>query len=157
LEKSAAYEPNLSQYLVYCGKVIVTFVTMDSIRQRQLAKTIQVALSENIQKELSNILEGAMITISGVRVTPDLYIARVYVSIYNHANPTHVLALLDKNNKYIRGLLGNKLRNKVRSVPQLEFFKDDTLDEVQKLEQIFKEIKEKDAQIAKDRDGQQKA
>jgi len=157
LEKSAAYEPNLSQYLVYCGKVIVTFVTMDSIRQRQLAKTIQVALSENIQKELSNILEGAMITISGVRVTPDLYIARVYVSIYNHANPTHVLALLDKNNKYIRGLLGNKLRNKVRSVPQLEFFKDDTLDEVKKLEQIFKEIKEKDAQIAKDRDGQQKA
>ncbi len=157
MEKSAAYEPNLSQYLVYCGKVIVTFVTMDSIRQRQLAKTIQVALSENIQKELSNILEGAMITISGVRVTPDLYIARVYVSIYNHANPTHVLALLDKNNKYIRGLLGNKLRNKVRSVPQLEFFKDDTLDEVQKLEQIFKEIKEKDAQIAKDRDGQQKA
>lgn len=143
--------------MVYCGKVIVTFVTMDSIRQRQLAKTIQVALSENIQKELSNILEGAMITISGVRVTPDLYIARVYVSIYNHANPTHVLALLDKNNKYIRGLLGNKLRNKVRSVPQLEFFKDDTLDEVQKLEQIFKEIKEKDAQIAKDRDGQQKA
>ena len=130
---------------------------MDSIRQRQLAKTIQVALSENIQKELSNILEGAMITISGVRVTPDLYIARVYVSIYNHANPTHVLALLDKNNKYIRGLLGNKLCNKVRSVPQLEFFKDDTLDEVQKLEQIFKEIKEKDAQIAKDRDGQQKA
>lgn len=130
---------------------------MDSIRQRQLAKTIQVALSENIQKELSNILEGAMITISGVRVTPDLYIARVYVSIYNHANPTHVLALLDKNNKYIRGLLGNKMRNKVRSVPQLEFFKDDTLDEVQKLEQIFKEIKEKDAQIAKDRDGQQKA
>ncbi|MFM2283468.1 MAG: hypothetical protein RL222_972 [Bacteroidota bacterium] len=157
MEKSAAYEANLSQYLVYCGKVIVTFVTMDSIRQRQLAKTIQVALSENIQKELSNILEGAMITISGVRVTPDLYIARVYVSIYNHANPTHVLALLDKNNKYIRGLLGNKLRNKVRSVPQLEFFKDDTLDEVQKLEQIFKEIKEKDAQIAKDRDGQQKA
>lgn len=157
MEKSAAYEPNLSQYLVYCGKVIVTFVTMDSIRQRQLAKTIQVALSENIQKELSNILEGAMITISGVRVTPDLYIARVYVSIYNHANPTHVLALLDKNNKYIRGLLGNKLRNKVRSVPQLEFFKDDTLDEVQMLEQIFKEIKEKDAQIAKDRDGQQKA
>ena len=157
MEKSAAYEPNLSQYLVYCGKVIVTFVTMDSIRQRQLAKTIQVALSENIQKELSNILEGAMITISGVRVTPDLYIARVYVSIYNHANPTHVLALLDKNNKYNRGLLGNKLRNKVRSVPQLEFFKDDTLDEVQKLEQIFKEIKEKDAQIAKDRDGQQKA
>ena len=143
--------------MVYCGKVIVTFVTMDSIRQRQLAKTIQVALSENIQKELSNILEGAMITISGVRVTPDLYIARVYVSIYNHANPTHVLALLDKNNKYIRGLLGNKMRNKVRSVPQLEFFKDDTLDEVQKLEQIFKEIKEKDAQIAKDRDGQQKA
>lgn len=110
-------------------------------------------MSEIVQKDLTNILDGAMVTISGVRVTPDLYTARVYVSIYNHKNPDAVLDSLDKNNKMIRGLLGNKIRNKVRSIPQLEFFKDDTLEDVQNLERIFGEIKKKDAEIEKLRNG----
>lgn len=122
---------------------------METIRQRQVAKTIQIIMSEIVQKDLTTILDGAMVTISGVRVTPDLYTARVYVSIYNHKNPDAVLDSLDKNNKMIRGLLGNKIRNKVRSIPQLEFFKDDTLEDVQNLERIFGEIKKKDAEIEK--------
>ncbi len=126
---------------------------METIRQRQVAKTIQIIMSEIVQKDLTNILDGAMVTISGVRVTPDLYTARVYVSIYNHKNPDAVLDSLDKNNKMIRGLLGNKIRNKVRSIPQLEFFKDDTLEDVQNLERIFGEIKKKDAEIEKLRNG----
>ena len=126
---------------------------METIRQRQVAKTIQIIMSEIVQKDLTNILDGAMVTISGVRVTPDLYTARVYVSIYNHKNPDAVLDSLDKNNKMIRGLLGNKIRNKVRSIPQLEFFKDDTLEDVQNLERIFGEIKKKDAEIDKLRNG----
>ena len=126
---------------------------METIRQRQVAKQIQIIMSEIVQKDLTNILDGAMVTISGVRVTPDLYTARVYVSIYNHKNPDAVLDSLDKNNKMIRGLLGNKIRNKVRSIPQLEFFKDDTLEDVQNLERIFGEIKKKDAEIEKLRNG----
>lgn len=126
---------------------------METIRQRQVAKTIQIIMSEIVQKDLTNILDGAMVTISGVRVTPDLYTARVYISIYNHKNPDAVLDSLDKNNKMIRGLLGNKIRNKVRSIPQLEFFKDDTLEDVQNLERIFGEIKKKDAEIEKLRNG----
>ncbi len=110
-------------------------------------------MSDIMQKELGSILEGAMVTISGVRVTPDLYTARIYVSIYNHKNPDAILDNLDKNNKLIRGLLGKQIRNKVRSIPQLEFFKDDTLDDVQNLERIFSEIKKKDAEIEKLREG----
>lgn len=125
---------------------------MESIKQRQVAKTIQIAMSEVVQKDLGGILGGAMLTISGVRVTPDLYTARIYVSIYNHAKPDTVLDNLDKNNKMIRGLLGNKIKNKVRSIPQLEFFKDDTLEDVQNLERIFSEIKKKDAEIEKMRE-----
>ncbi len=120
---------------------------MESIKQRQVAKTIQIAMSELVQKEIQPMLEGALLTVSGVRVTPDLYTARIYVSIYNHAKPDSILDMLDKNNKQIRGFLGNKIRNKVRSVPQLEFFKDDTLEDVQNLERIFSEIKKKDAEI----------
>ncbi|MEN9447632.1 MAG: ribosome-binding factor RbfA [Bacteroidota bacterium] len=122
---------------------------MESIRQRQVAKTIQIAMSEIVQKDLSAILGGAMLTISGVRITPDLYTARIYVSIYNNEKPEAVLDNLDKNNKLIRGLLGNKIRNKVRTIPQLEFFRDETLEEVQNLERIFNEIKKKDAEIEK--------
>lgn len=122
---------------------------METIRQRQVAKNIQITMSEIVQKDLTNILDGAMVTISGVRVTPDLYTARIYVSIYNHKNPEVVLDNLDKSNKYIRGLLGNKIKNKVRSIPQLEFFKDDTLEDVQNLERIFSEIKKKDAELDK--------
>jgi len=114
-----------------------------------VAKTIQIAMSEVVQKDMGAMLEGAMLTISGVRVTPDLYTARIYVSIYNHPKPDALLDQLDKNNKLIRGLLGNKIRNKVRSIPQLEFFRDETLEEVQNLERIFSEIKKKDAEIEK--------
>src|SRR4051812_46037845 len=109
---------------------------MESIRQRQVAKTIQIAMSEVVQQDLTHILEGAMVTVSGVRITPDLFTARLYLSIFNHKNPEHVLNILDKNNKFIRGLLGKKIRNKVRSIPQLEFFRDDTLEDVQNLERI---------------------
>ncbi len=122
---------------------------MESIRQRQVAKTIQVAMSEIVQKDLNTILEGSLITISGVRITPDLFTARIYVSIYNHPKPDTILDNLDKHNKLIRGFLGKKIRNKVRSIPQLEFFKDDTLEDVQNLERIFSEIKKKDAELEK--------
>ncbi|MCB0507225.1 MAG: 30S ribosome-binding factor RbfA [Chitinophagales bacterium] len=125
---------------------------MESIKQRQVAKLIQIAMSELAQKEISTILEGAMLTVSGVRITPDLFTVRIYVSIYNHPKPEEILHNLDKNNKLIRGLLGNKIKNKVRSIPQLEFFKDDTLEDVQQLERIFDEIKKKDAEIEKLRD-----
>ncbi len=130
---------------------------MESIKQRQVAKIIQIAMSELIQKDLSPILEGAMLTVSGVRITPDLYTARIYVSIYNHAKPENLLDILDKNNKLIRGLLGNKIKNKVRSIPQVEFFKDDTLEDVQNLERIFGEIKKKDAEIEKLRNNDNKS
>jgi ribosome-binding factor A len=122
---------------------------MESIRQRQVAKTIQIAMSEAVQQDLSHLLEGAMVTISGVRITPDLFTARIYVSIYNHKKPEAILDILDKNNKFIRGVLGKKLRNKMRTIPQLEFFKDDTLEDVQKLEKIFDDIKKKDSEIDK--------
>lgn len=125
---------------------------MESIRQRQVAKLIQIALSELFQQDLSVLLEGSLLTVSGVRMTPDLLTARIYVSIFNHKSPDTLLDQLDKSNKQIRGLLGKKIRNKVRAIPTLEFFRDDTLEEVQHLEKIFSEIKKKDAEIDKLRD-----
>jgi ribosome-binding factor A len=124
---------------------------MESIRQKQVAKTIQIALSEIFQREAHDILEGSMVTVSGVHITPDLYTARIYISIFNHPKPDEILGYINFNKKHLRGLLGNKIKKKVRRIPELEFFKDDTLDEVFKLEKIFQEVKSKDAEIARNR------
>jgi ribosome-binding factor A len=124
---------------------------MESIRQKQVAKTVQIALSEVFQRDAQEILEGAMVTVSGVHITPDLLTARIYLSVFNHAKPDEVLGFINYNNKHLRGLLGNKIKKKVRRIPYLEFFKDDTLDEVFKLDKIFREVKAKDEEIAKNR------
>lgn len=120
---------------------------MESIRQQQVNKIIQIALSEIFQREAREILGSALVTVASVRITPDLYTARIYLSIYNTPNPGDLLKLIDYNNKEIRGLLGKKIRNKVRVIPELAFFRDDTMDEVIKLDNLFKEIKEKDSEI----------
>ena len=120
---------------------------MESIRQQQVNKTLQIALSEIFQREVSEILGRAMVTISSIRITPDLYTARVNLSIYNIPNPNELLEKIINNKKEIRGLLGRKIRNKVRSIPELEFYRDDTMDEVIKLDHLFKELNEKDKAI----------
>lgn len=120
---------------------------MESIRQQQVNKIIQIALSDIFQREAREILGSAMVTISSVKVTPDLYNAKIYLSIYNTPNPNELLKLIDYNNKEIRGLLGRKIRNKVRVIPELAFYRDDTMDEVIKIESLLKEIKQKDAEI----------
>lgn len=124
---------------------------METIRQRQIAKTIQLALSEVIQQDLSFDLQGALVTIAGVKITPDLLTARIYLSIFNHKNPEELLEYFDTHNRTIRGLLGKKIRNKVRQIPNLEFFKEDSLDHVFEIEQLLKDVKEKDEEIAKNR------
>ena len=116
----------------------------ESIKQRQVAKLIQWALSEVFQKEAAEILNGAMVTVSHVRMTPDLLEARAYISIFNTPDPDEIMQYIQFNNKQLRGLLGRKIKNQVRRIPELMFFRDDTLDEVMKLEALFKEIREKE-------------
>lgn len=120
---------------------------MDSIRQKQVGKIVQIALSEVFMKEAREILGAAMVSVADVRITPDLLEAKVYLSIYNTAQPVEILSYIDQNNKGIRRLLGAKIKNKVRRIPELSFFRDDTMDEVMKIESLFNVIKEKDEEI----------
>lgn len=125
---------------------------MESKRQQQVNKLIQVALSDIFQREAREILGSALVTVASIRITPDLYTARVNLSIYNVANPNELLAVIQHNTKEIRGLLGNRIRNKMRSIPELVFYRDDTMDEVIKLEGLLKDIKEQDDKIKELRD-----
>jgi ribosome-binding factor A len=118
----------------------------ETIKQRQVAKVVQWALSEVFRHEATEILQGSMVTVSNVYLTPDLLSARVYLSIFNTTHPDEIRTFIEMNTPQIRNAMGKRIKNQVRRIPELEFFKDDTLDEVFKLEALYKELKEKDQQ-----------
>ena len=83
-----------------------------------------------------------MVSISKVMVTPDLLEARVYVSFFQVKSPSELLHKIKERTWEWRKLLGQRIKNQLRRVPELEFFNDETLDHVFKMEELFKKIKE---------------
>ncbi len=123
---------------------------MESKRQKQVGRLIQEQLSQIFLIEGKEYTGGALVTVSQVRMTPDLLVARVYLSIYNTPDADALMDHVKKNSGAFRRVLGPRVRH-LRRVPTLEFFKDDTLDEVFRLEEIFKELnKEKNEDTSED-------
>lgn len=114
---------------------------MDTIKQQQLASLIKETIATIFISDGRSFYGNAFVTITNVRVTPDLLLARIYVSIYNILDKDSIINMLHENLSSIRHKLGNKMRNKVRKIPDLEFYLDDTLDEVFKIEALFDKIK----------------
>ena len=117
-----------------------TVKTMESKRQKQVARVVQQYMNDIFLKEGKEITEEALVTISHVKMTPDLQVARIYLSIYNSKHPDEIMHFIQVNAKTLRHLLGQRIRHQLRKVPELQFFKDDTLDEVFRLEEIFREL-----------------
>ena len=113
---------------------------MESKRQQKFAGVIQQDLAEIFQREGMNFLPNTLVTITKVRVTPDLAIARVFLSFFNSADAAASLSSVKAHASEIRYKLGAKIKNQVRVVPQLEFFVDDTNDYVEKMDQLFDQI-----------------
>jgi ribosome-binding factor A len=113
---------------------------MESKRQQKFAGVIQQDLAEIFQREGMNFLPNTMVTITKVRVTPDLAIARVFLSFFNSVDAAASLSTVKAHASEIRYKLGAKIKNQVRVVPQLEFFVDDTNDYVEKMDQLFDQI-----------------
>jgi ribosome-binding factor A len=113
---------------------------MESIKQKKIGKLIREVLSEIFQRENLLMTQGGMITISDVTITPDLIIAKVYLSFFQIKNPAEIIESLQKSENELRHKLGNKIRNQVRRIPELHFFIDNSLDEVFRMEEIFKKI-----------------
>ena len=113
---------------------------MESKRQQKFAGVIQQDLAEIFQREGMNFLPNTLVTITKVRVTPDLAIARVFLSYFNSTDAAASLSSVKVHASEIRYKLGAKIKNQVRVVPQLEFFVDDTNDYVEKMDQLFDQI-----------------
>lgn len=112
---------------------------MESKRQQKFAGVIQKDLAEIFQREGTNLLPNTMVTITKVRVTSDLAIARVYLSFFN-SNNTLALNTIKAHAGEIRYKLGGRIKDQARIVPQLEFFVDDTSEYVERMDKIFDKI-----------------
>lgn len=113
---------------------------MESKRQQKFAGVIQKDLAEIFQREGMNFLPNTLITITKVRVTPDLAMARVFLSFFNNENTSLALNTVKAHASEIRYKLGARIKNQVRVVPQLEFFVDDTNAYVEKMDRLFEQI-----------------
>ena len=113
---------------------------MESKRQQQFAKVIQQDLSEIFQRDAKHLFGNTFITITQVRVSPDLGIARVYLSFLMTKGKEEALEKIQEQTKTIRQLLGQKIRKTARIVPDLQFYMDDTADYVSKMDALFADL-----------------
>ena len=113
---------------------------MESKRQQKFAGVIQKDLAEIFQREGMNFLPNIMITITKVRVSPDLAVVRVYLSFFNSKDNSQALSTVKSHANEIRYKLGNRIKDQVRIVPHLEFFLDDTSEYVEHMDKIFDKI-----------------
>ena len=116
----------------------------ESKRQKQVSKLIQQEMSAIFLREGMNVIDGGMVSISKVSITPDLLEARIYLSLFQIKNPEQLLKDIRERTGEWRNALGQRVKNQLRRVPELQFFPDDTLDYVFKMEELFKKIKEDD-------------
>ena len=112
----------------------------ESKRQQRFAGVIQQDLAEMFQRDGSSWAPGAFITVTKVRVTPDLAIARIYLSFLNTKTANTDLEAVRSKTSEIRYKLGTRIKNQARIVPQLEFFLDDTNEYVEHMDKIFEKI-----------------
>lgn len=120
-------------------------------RQKQIAGLLNEEMNLIFQRLGLNMIEGGMVSISGVKVTPDLLEARFYLSFFQVKDIPAALQKIEDRHHEIKKELAAKVRHQLRSIPVLKFFYDDTLDHVFKMEELFKKIKEEKPPTASDK------
>ncbi|MBS1916185.1 MAG: 30S ribosome-binding factor RbfA [Bacteroidetes bacterium] len=117
-------------------------------RQKQVASLLQHELSDIFQRLSLNMIDGGMVSIASVKITPDLFEARIYLSLFQVKDANAVMKKIEERSWEIKRELVKRVKHQLRSMPQLQFFQDTTLDYVDKMEQLFKKIKDDDVDNA---------
>lgn len=111
----------------------------ESQRQKKIGRQIQKDLGEMLQQDGASIHAGVMYTVTKVRVTPDLSLARVYLSLFPTEEPEVIVSKLNDAAGEFRYNLGKRVRHQLRVVPELRFYLDDSLDYIENIESKLKE------------------
>ena len=123
---------------------------MDSRRQLKIASLIKEAFTEILSREGKSIAGKAFITVTNVTVTSDLTLTRFYLSVFNEANPDEVVERFREHKAEVKRYLGEKLRHHLRRIPEIEFFRDETLDNAYRIEEVFKKINNEKEEFLKE-------
>ncbi len=114
-------------------------------RQKQVSSVLQAELNEIFTKLSLNMIGGGMISISAVKVTPDLLEARIYLSMFQVEDKEAAMKRIDGRAWEIKKLLADKVKSQLRRIPVMQYYLDDTLEHVFKMEELFKTIKTSEA------------
>lgn len=115
-------------------KLIDTFAPMSSIRQNRVARLLQKELSLIIQGKTNELFPGTMVSVTVIRVSPDLSFAKVYLSIFGNIEPKEGIKIANENASTIRGELGRKVGKQLRITPEVAFYLDDSIDYMEEIE-----------------------
>ncbi|HCW10740.1 MULTISPECIES: 30S ribosome-binding factor RbfA [Phocaeicola] len=110
---------------------------METTRQNKIARLIQKELSEIFLLQTKS-MPGVLVSVSIVRISPDMSYARVYLSVFPSGRSEEIVKNINANMKSIRFELGNRVRHQLRIIPELKFFVDDSLDYAEKIDELLK-------------------
>jgi ribosome-binding factor A len=108
-------------------------------RQNKISRLIQKELSELLRRDTPILAKGRILSVTKVRVTKDMSLARCYLSIFPSTGSGEILNEIKVHKGKYRGEIGNLVRHQLRIVPELEFFIDDSLDYIEKIDKLLKE------------------
>ena len=110
---------------------------METTRQNKISRLIQKELSEIFLLQTKS-MNGVLVSVSAVRISPDMSIARVYLSVFPSERSQEIVKNINDNMKSIRYELGTRVRYQLRIIPELKFFVDDSLDYTEKIDSLLK-------------------
>ena len=110
---------------------------METTRQNKLARLIQKELSEIFRLQTQS-LKGVLISVSACRISPDLSVCRVYLSVFPSNRSEEIVKNINANMKSVRYELGTRVRYQLRIIPELKFFVDDSLDYIEHIDELLK-------------------
>ena len=111
---------------------------MESTRQKKVSKLIQKELAEIFLRRGNEIAPGKLVSITVVRLSPDLSFAKVYISVFPSEKQEEILEFVREHISKIRFELGQKIRNQLRLIPELAFYIDDSYDYIDNIEKLLK-------------------
>ena len=109
---------------------------METTRQNKIARLLQKELSDIFQKETKG-MPGVLISVSAVRISPDMSVARAYLSIFPSERSAEIIKNVNDHVKSIRYELGTRVRYQLRIIPELKFFVDDSLDYLEHIDELL--------------------
>lgn len=111
---------------------------MESTRQQKVSRQLQKDISDILMKEGADLVRGAMVSVTKVRISPDLALAKIYISVFPFDKAEGILQNLTTHVSQIRKALGQRVRTQLRIVPELSFYIDDSLEYVENIEKLLK-------------------